>query len=118
MTIAIKRVYDPVGEDGVRILVDRLWPRGLKKEHLHGQWVKDIAPSAKLRTWFGHDPDKWTEFKKKYFIELDAQPEIVQQILDLAHKQYVTLLFSSHDVEHNQAVALREYLETKLNGVQ
>ncbi|NLY40480.1 MAG: DUF488 family protein [Desulfovibrionales bacterium] len=111
MTIAIKRVYDPVGEDGIRILVDRLWPRGLKKENLHGQWAKELGPSTELRKWFGHDPEKWQEFKQKYFAELDAQVEAVQQIRAQAREGLVTLLFASHESNYNQAVALREYLE-------
>lgn len=111
MNIAIKRVYEPPGEDGTRILVDRLWPRGLKKEKLQGLWLKEVGPSTELRKWFGHDPQKWVEFKKRYFAELDAQSEVVKKILALASQDKVTFLYASHDHEYNQAVALREYLQ-------
>ncbi|MDY0275650.1 MAG: DUF488 domain-containing protein [Desulfomicrobium sp.] len=114
MHIAIKRVYEPPGEDGTRILVDRLWPRGLKKEKLLGIWLKDAGPSTELRKWFGHDPQKWTEFKKRYFAELDDHPEVISTIMEFASQGMVTFLYASHEQEYNQAVALREYVESKM----
>lgn len=113
MGILIKRVYEPVGEDGVRILVDRLWPRGLSKEDLHGLWIKEAAPSTPLRKWFNHDPEKWLQFKERYFAELDGHPQEVEKILELIRQGPVTLLYASRERERNQAVALREYLEIK-----
>lgn len=118
MKISIKRVYEPLGEDGVRILVDRLWPRGVRKEDLHGLWIKEASPSANLRKWFSHDPDKWTQFKRKYFAELDEHPEAVTQIIALIHQGPVTFLYASRDKVHNQAVALREYFEMALRSVK
>ncbi|MBU6399549.1 MAG: DUF488 domain-containing protein [Verrucomicrobia bacterium] len=110
--IQLKRVYDPVCEaDGTRILVERLWPRGITKEALHHDcWIKDAAPSDDLRRWFGHDPAKWPEFRRHYFAELDQHPEAVQAICTAVEGGPVTLLYSAHDKEHNNAVALREYL--------
>lgn len=110
----IKRVYEPAGpEDGYRILVDRLWPRGLSKEQVQGVWLKDAAPSAALRNWYGHDPAKWPEFKTRYFSELDANPAVVARLKDEAAKGPLTLLYASRNTEINQAVALREYLLTR-----
>ena len=119
--IRLKRVYERAGrEDGKRYLVERLWPRGVKKEALRMDgWMKDAAPSTKLRKWFGHDPKKWEEFKRRYRKELDANPEGVRQILEAMRKGDVTLIYSSHDAEHNNAVALEQYLEERskrLNG--
>jgi uncharacterized protein YeaO (DUF488 family) len=113
--IRLKRVYEKAGrEDGKRYLVERLWPRGVKKEALRMDgWVKDAAPSTKLRKWFGHDPKKWEEFKRRYRKELDANPEGVRQILEAMRKGDVTLIYSSHDAEHNNAVALEQYLEER-----
>lgn len=111
--IQIKRVYDrPSKRDGTRLLVERLWPRGMKKEavKLDG-WLRDAAPSTVLRKWFSHDPSKWAEFQRRYRIELDQHPEAWQPILDAAKKNDVTLLFSSHDAEHNNVVVLKAYLE-------
>lgn len=110
--IRAKRVYeDSESGDGTRFLVERLWPRGMKKESLHMEaWLKDVAPSNDLRRWFGHDPDKWTEFERRYFTELDARPEVVHPIVEAAGKGDVTLLYSAHDTEHNNAVALLEYI--------
>lgn len=112
MQVAIKRVYDPAdSKDGYRILVDRLWPRGMKKDAAEiDQWLKEVAPSAKLRTWFGHDPEKWKEFKKRYHDELKNN-EAWDELLALAKaKNKLTLLFASKDEEHNQAVVLAELL--------
>ena len=112
-SIKVKRVYDdPSAEDGIRILVDRLWPRGLKKEAARlDDWLKEIAPSNELRKWFGHDPDRWEEFKVRYFHELERQNEAINKIREKASSSTVTLLFAARDETHNNAVALREYLE-------
>ncbi len=110
--ILLKRVYDPASNnDGVRFLVERLWPRGVKKKDLRlDAWLKDVAPSKELRQWFSHDPAKWTEFQQRYFAELDAHPETFEPILKASSQGHVTLLFSSHDAAHNNAVALEAYL--------
>ena len=112
----LKRVYEPVSrEDGQRILVERLWPRGIRKTALAlDAWLKDVAPSAELRQWFSHDPKKWDEFQRRYRAELEQHPEVCDPILEAARRGTVTLLYSSHDSEHNNAVALRDYLEMKL----
>jgi uncharacterized protein YeaO (DUF488 family) len=112
---AIKRVYDPpAAADGRRILVERLWPRGIKKESLKlDAWMRDVAPSTELRKWFGHDPAKWKEFQRRYHAELDANPAACRELLRAATKAPVTLLFSSRDAEHNNVVALRDYLARK-----
>ena len=113
MTVKLKRVYDePAKSDGKRILVDRIWPRGLTKEEARiDLWLKDVAPSTELRKWFGHDPAKWEEFRKRYRAELDANPEAVEELQDLlkAHAN-ATLLFMAHDEKHCNAVVLAEYL--------
>ena len=111
--IQIKRVRDPVAKsDGVRYLVERLWPRGVKKVDLKlDEWIKDVAPSTELRKWFSHDPEKWDQFQKKYVAELKKNPEAWQPILDAAKEKTVTLLFSSHDAEHNNVVALKTFLD-------
>lgn len=112
----IKRVYDPPAKaDGVRFLVERLWPRGVKKDNLKiDRWIKDVAPSTALRKWFGHDASKWEKFRQRYWVELDERTETWQPIVETARKNDVTLLFSSHDTEHNNVVALKEYLENRL----
>lgn len=113
MNFQIKRAYDDAQPaDGARVLVDRLWPRGIKKEALDlDLWCKDIAPSPDLRKWFGHKPERFAEFTKRYTAELDANPAM-QDLLDLAAKHpTVTLLYGAKDREHNQAVVLRDYLE-------
>jgi uncharacterized protein YeaO (DUF488 family) len=117
--IRVKRVYDPhEPDDGSRFLVDRLWPRGMKKENLQMDgWLKDVAPSDALRHWFGHDPDKWEEFCYRYDAELEDNSDAWRPLLDMARKQDITLLYSVHDIEHNNAVALRSFLEKRLNGV-
>ena len=113
--IQIKRVRDPSAKaDGVRFLVERLWPRGMKKKELKlDGWLKNVAPSTELRKWFSHDPARWEEFQRRYRAELDQHSEAWRPILDAANKGGVTLLFSSHDVALNNAAALKEYLETK-----
>ena len=118
MGISIKRVYDPIQEDGVRILVDRLWPRGVSKEGLRGLWVREAAPGAELRKWFGHDPDKWEEFRRRYFAELDDRPEVVEQLVALVRQGPVTLLYASRERDRNHALALREYIEMILQKNQ
>ncbi len=113
MVIALKRAYEPAtSEDGYRILVDRLWPRGVSKENARiDLWLKDIAPSTELRKWFGHDPDKWEQFRRRYWEELKNKPDLISQIRQHSHKSRVTLVYSAKDEEHNDAVALKEYLE-------
>lgn len=114
--IRLHRVYDgdpPTGGPG--FLVERLWPRGLRREELPlAGWCKDVAPSTELRRWFGHDPDKWEEFRHRYAVELDARADALGPLLRAARDGEVTLLYSSKDREHNNAVALRDYLERRL----
>ncbi len=112
MSVQIKRVYDAAAEsDGYRVLVDRLWPRGLSKAKAHiDHWLKDIAPSTALRQWYHHDPEKWDEFRQRYFRELDDQPGGVEEITKLAHDRHVIFVFSAKDETHNNAVALKEYM--------
>lgn len=114
--IRVKRVYDPPSpDDGLRVLVDRIWPRGMTKEQVQTHaWYKDVAPSTGLRQWFGHDRTRWEEFKRRYFAELDAKPESVAPLAAEAAKGRLTLLFSARDPECNQAVALKEYLLAQL----
>jgi uncharacterized protein YeaO (DUF488 family) len=110
--VKIKRVYDPVSpDDGKRVLVDRLWPRGIKKEKAQiDEWLKEISPSNELRKWYSHDPAKWAEFKKRYKKELAEKSELLKKIKAEAKKQTVTLLFSTKELELNNAVALKEIL--------
>ncbi len=110
--VQIKRVYDaPADADGFRILVDRLWPRGVSKERAKlDLWLKEIAPSDELRRWFAHDPAKWPEFKRRYLAELQNNQCAVEQLRELVGKQNVTLLFAARDEEHNEAVVLRDLL--------
>jgi uncharacterized protein YeaO (DUF488 family) len=114
--IRLKRVRDaPSRQDGRRFLVERLWPRGVRKEDLAMDgWLKDAGPSTELRKWFSHDPAKWEKFREKYFAELDGRPEAWEPIRKSAGHGTVTLLYSSHDTEHNNAVALKEYVERKM----
>ena len=114
--IKLKRVYDSASpEDGVRILVERLWPRGIKKAALKiDGWSKDVAPSDGLRRWFGHDPQKWTAFRERYFRELEGHPEVWEDLAKAARRGRVTLIYSSRDTERNNAVALRDFLLNKL----
>lgn len=108
-----KRVYeDAKASDGVRFLVERLWPRGIKKEELKMKaWLKDVSPSPELRKWFAHDPDKWQEFQKRYRAELKANPEAWKPILEAAKRGDVTLLYSARDTEHNSALVLKSFLD-------
>jgi|SRR5579863_4314064 len=112
-TLQLKRVYDQrTKKDGARFLVERLWPRGIKKSALaDAAWLKDVAPSAELRKWFHHDPDRWNEFRRRYFAELKRHRDSLSPIVEATQMGAVTLLYSSHDTEHNNAVALREFLE-------
>lgn len=116
--LRIKRIYEPASRgDGARILVDRVWPRGISKEAAAlTLWLKEIAPSASLRKWFGHDPARWTEFRSRYHKELGAKGEEIKRLRGLLRKGRVTLLYGAHDVEHNQAVALVEYLRRRTRG--
>jgi uncharacterized protein YeaO (DUF488 family) len=114
--IHLKRAYDePETADGVRYLVDRLWPRGKTKAALKiDDWLKDVAPGDALRRWFNHDPERWNEFRKRYFAELDAKPDAWAALVDVARKGSITLVYSAHDVEQNNAVALAEYLKAQI----
>lgn len=114
MKITTKRIYDdPAGKAGCRVLVDRLWPRGLRKDQVHVDlWLKEIGPSDALRKWFGHDAAKWPTFKRRYFDELHKKQELVDQLRVSAGDKPLVLLYGAKDTEHNQAVALKEYLET------
>jgi uncharacterized protein YeaO (DUF488 family)/alkylated DNA nucleotide flippase Atl1 len=109
--IAVKRIYDPASRsDGTRVLVDRLWPRGIAKAKARiDAWLKEVGPSTALRTWFGHDPARWAEFQRRYHRELDATGT-ARAIADLARRGPITLLFAAKDTDHNNAVALRDYL--------
>lgn len=111
--VRTKRVYDPPDHaDGTRFLVERLWPRGMKKAALQlDGWLKEVAPSDALRRWFGHDPTKWEEFQRRYFAELDDKPTAWQPIVGAARQGNVTLLYSTRDPECNNAVALKAYLK-------
>jgi len=115
MSIAVKRAYDPPeAKDGRRILVDRVWPRGVTKDELRlDGWYRDLAPSTELRKWFGHDPERWPEFQKRYATELRraGMRERLSELAAMAKRSKVTLLFGARDEEHNQAIALRDYLK-------
>lgn len=115
--IKIKRVYKKASKknDGYRILIDGLWPRGFKKEEAHiDLWLKEIAPSTELRAWFNHDPQKWSEFKKRYCKELAGKQELINLIIGKSHAHSVTLLYGAKDKIHNNAIALQEYLSKKI----
>jgi uncharacterized protein YeaO (DUF488 family) len=110
--VALARVYDREQDSrGRRFLVERLWPRGVRRDELRlDGWLPEVGPSHELRKWFGHDPERWAEFQRRYFVELDEHPEAWRPLLDVLSAADVTLLYSSHDTEHNNAVALRRYL--------
>jgi len=118
--IRIARVHDDPGAwKGARLLVDRIWPRGIAKDTLQlDEWIRDIAPSTGLRKWFAHDPARWEEFRRRYRDELDAMPETVERCLAWCRKGPVTLLFGARDRDHNQAVVLRDYLGERLRREQ
>ena len=115
MPIKLKRVYEkPNPSDGKRVLVDRLWPRGLAKQQAKiDEWVKDLAPSTELRNWYRHDPEKWTEFKKRYWKELDRNPGLVSKLAEECRGRTVSFVFSSKEEKLNNAVALKEYIESQ-----
>ena len=120
MLLRTKRVYeDPNSDDGLRILVDRLWPRGLSKEKADVNfWLKDIAPSTELRKWFSHNPQKWDEFKNRYYQELDTKKNMVDFILSKEKMSMVTLLYGAKSTEYNNAVALENYLKYKIKTLK
>lgn len=113
MPLRIKRAYEPPkGTDGHRILVDRFWPRGLTREKLRlDSWMREVAPSKELCKWFGHDPAKWAEFKMRYFKELQAHGEQLEELRKMSRSGTVTLVFAAQDGEHNNAAALKKHLE-------
>ncbi|MFO7582860.1 DUF488 domain-containing protein [Guyparkeria sp.] len=115
-TITIRRVYDPPGpNEGYRVLVDRLWPRGVKKQDLHhDEWLKHVAPSGALRRWFGHDPERFTEFERRYRRELEGSAEL-DHLVQIAEGQPVTLLYAARDSEHNHARVLAEVVRERLS---
>jgi uncharacterized protein YeaO (DUF488 family) len=116
--IRLKRAYDaPAADDGVRVLVDRLWPRGLRKaDAAIALWMKDVAPSTELRQWFGHDPARWPEFRRRYEAELRGRADRIEELREMARHGPITLLFAARDEAHNDAVALRELLLRKPHG--
>ena len=116
--IRVKRTYDaPARGDGRRILVERLWPRGMKKEDLEADaWLKEVAPSTELRQWFGHRVERWPEFRRRYRKELSANAAAWEPILTAGERGNVTLLYSAHDVVHNGAVVLRDFLADRVAG--
>ena len=116
--IRIKRVYDePAPGDGTRFLVDRLWPRGLRKEKLASvEWLKEIAPSPPLRKWFGHEPAKWTEFQHRYRAELEKNSDALKPLIAAVQKSDITLLFGARDLQINHAVVLKKFLEGKIGS--
>ena len=111
--VKTKRIYDEASrQDGLRILVERLWPRGVKKDEAQWDlWLKDLAPSTELRKWFGHDREKWGEFRRRYFAQLDTERDLVTLLKRRCQEKNVTLVYSASDEECNSAVALKEYLE-------
>jgi uncharacterized protein YeaO (DUF488 family) len=115
--IHIKRAYElPRQNDGARFLIDRLWPRGVSKEQAHlDEWYKDVAPSTELREWFGHDPNRWEEFKNSYTAELEKHQETWKGLLKAAEMGDITLVYSARDQSHNNAVVVKDYLEKKMN---
>lgn len=116
--IHTKRAYDPPEpNDGTRVLVDRIWPRGVKKADLQiDRWRKDVAPSRELRQWFGHDPDKWDEFQRRYHVGLDEHPKSWQPLVELAREGNLTLVYGARDRAHNNAIALKAYLDAQLGA--
>lgn len=115
MRVKLKRVYDaPEASDGLRVLVDGIWPRGLSREaaRIH-TWARELAPSTELRRWFGHDPARWGEFKRRYFLELDGRTQALGRLRELGRGATLTLVYAAKDTEHNNARALKEYLERR-----
>ncbi len=115
MVIRVKRIYEPPEPtDGYRLLVDRIWPRGVSRESASlDAWMREVAPSSELRRWFGHDTSRWQEFKRRYTVELGTRQDLVAEIFSFACDRPVTLLYSARDPDHNQAVALADYLAAK-----
>lgn len=115
MPVKIKRIYEKASaDDGYRVLIDRLWPRGVKKNEAHiDVWQKEIAPSHELRKWFQHDPSKWKEFKRRYYLELETQTELVKALSTRATSETVTIVFAARDEQHSNAQALKELLENE-----
>ena len=120
MDIQIRRAYDPPGRsDGYRVLVDRVWPRGVSKHDLDlDEWRKEIAPSTRLRQWFGHEPERWKGFQERYFAELEGKQDAVRDLVKRAREGRITLVYGARDPDHNQAVALRAYLRARAAGRQ
>ena len=118
--IKLKRAYEPpASADGTRVLIDRLWPRGVKKEKAAiDEWMKEIAPSTDLRKWFGHDPERWTEFRRRYRSEIKTHPGELRRLRELARKGKLTLVYAAHDEAHNDAVVLRDLLVGRRNGAR
>jgi uncharacterized protein YeaO (DUF488 family) len=118
MAVQVKRAYEkPATGDGFRVLIDRLWPRGVRKEDLKlDQWLKELGPSTELRKWFGHDPEKWDRFRKRYFRELDRHPEEIELLRAKMRAGPLTLVFGSKEPRFNDASALKEYLEKRRKG--
>jgi uncharacterized protein YeaO (DUF488 family) len=118
MTIRIERAYqEPHGARGKRYLVDLLWPRGVKRDALHlDGWLREVAPSARLRQWFSHDPARWEEFERRYFTELDGKRDALEPLTQAAREGDLTLVFGAKDEEHNNAAALRDYLVQRLRA--
>jgi uncharacterized protein YeaO (DUF488 family) len=118
--VKLKRAYEaPAHDDGPRILIDRLWPRGVKKTNAAlDQWMKDLAPSTELRKWFGHDPARWTEFRIRYTEELRQHGEQLRQLRTLARARPITLVYAAHDIAHNDAVVLRDFLLGRLTKMR
>jgi uncharacterized protein YeaO (DUF488 family) len=116
MPISLKRVYEKASpEDGKRILVERLWPRGLKKEEARiDEWLRDLAPSNELRKWFGHDPSKWNQFKERYWKELNKNQDAILKLAKECREKKVTFVFAAKEQQYNNAVALKEYIESLL----
>jgi uncharacterized protein YeaO (DUF488 family) len=118
MDVQIRRAYDAPGRgDGYRVLVDRVWPRGVSKDDLDlDEWRKEIAPSTRLRQWFRHDPERWKEFQERYFAELEEKQDSVRDLVKRARHGRITLVYGARDPEHNQAVALGAYLRARAAG--
>ena len=110
--VRLRRIYEPAGEDGLRVLIDRLWPRGVRRDGVRiDAWLKDLAPSSALRRWFGHDPAKWEQFKVKYWEELRHNSSAVETLREHIKKSNVTFVYAARDEKHNGALALQEFLE-------
>lgn len=114
MQVQIKRIYQlPTPDDGTRVLVDRLWPRGISKERAQLDfWIKEVAPSPALRRWFGHDPDRWTMFRQRYLEELEQRPELLRELNKIASRGPLTLIYATRDIFHNEARVLADYLSS------